>query len=263
LRQPEFILPLLEQSIAPNILYSDSLTMVSKRKKIAQVVSTGITVRKGEKVISQGEIVENEAFLKLDSLAQRYNQPIGWKEMLGYALVFFALFLGLFLAVFIELPIVFEQKNNLIILISILIGSLAMIKFGNRVGTGIPFLLPLCGIPLFLYKIWNIRAALFTWACLILVAAFGLDWGISWFLLQLITGLGLFVLLPRAKSKKVQVASVLLVSVISTLVWLGMGLCNRIPESVQANEVPIFILIAAFFALGAERLGAYISKNFN
>jgi cyclic-di-AMP phosphodiesterase PgpH len=262
LRQPEFILPLLEQSIAPNIVYSDSLTLVTKRRKIAQVVSTGISVRKGEKIINQGEIVEQESLQKLDSLAQRYTQPIGFKEMLGYCLVFFGMFFGLFLWIFVEKPRIFEEKISLILLLSMIVGTLAFIKFGNRVGVGVPLILPICGIPLFLYKIWNTKIALAVWFGIILVAAFGLDWGISWFVLQLITGFGLFLLFSSAKSQKVQVISALIVSFLAVLFWLAMGWCHRIPESVESNEVPFFILIATFLALGAQRLGVYFLNNF-
>jgi cyclic-di-AMP phosphodiesterase PgpH len=265
LRQPEFILPLLEQSIAPNIIYSDSLTLISKRKKIAAVVSTGITVRKGEKIIYRGELVENETLQKLDSLSQRYEQQISWQKMLGYTLVFFGLFFGLFIWIFARIPDFFEEKKEVLLLLIVLLGTLAAIKFGNRVGLGIPFLLPIGGIPLFLRKIWGSSIALATWFCILIVSGFGLDWGISWLLLQTIVGLGLYLLLPIGKTNKVQIASVCLISLITVLFWLAMSLSGRLPESVQANEVPIFIAIAAFLGSTAERFSRlfYDRRKYN
>jgi cyclic-di-AMP phosphodiesterase PgpH len=261
LRHPEFILPLLEQSISSNITYNDSLTLASKRRKISQIVSTGITVRKGEKIIKYGEIVSDESFKKLDSLSQHYKQGFDWKERIGFALMFFGLFFSLFIWIYSNNPLIIESKSSVFLILGLLIGSLALLKFGNRVGVGVPFLLPICGISLFVNKIWNARIALSIWLCILLISAFGLDWGVSWLILQLILGFGLFVLIPKAKTDKVKFVSALVVTFITNLFWLAISMSNRVPDGVQANEVPFFILIAALIALFAERMGRFVSNN--
>jgi cyclic-di-AMP phosphodiesterase PgpH len=261
LRHPEFILPLLEQSISPNVLYNDSLTLASKRRKISQIVSTGITVRKGEKIINYGEIIGDETFKKLDSLSQHYKQDFDWKEKAGFSLLFFGLFFSLFVWIYSNNPLIIENKSSILLILGLLLGSLSLIKFGNRVGLGVPFLLPICGISLFVNKIWNARIALSIWLCVLLISAFGLDWGVSWLILQLILGFGLFVLIPKAKSDRVKFISALFVSFVTILFWLAISLSNRVPESIQANEVPVFIIISAFLALFAERTGRFVSKN--
>jgi cyclic-di-AMP phosphodiesterase PgpH len=261
LRHPEFILPLLEQSISPNISYDESLTLASKRRKISQVVSTGITVRKGEKIIKYGEIVSDESFKKLDSLSQHYQKDFDWKERIGFAMLFFGLFFSLFIWIYSNDPMIIESKPSILLILGLLLGSLVLIKFANKVGVGVPFLLPICGIALFANKIWNARIALSMWLCILLISAFGLDWGVSWLILQLISGFGLFVLIPKAKTDKVKFASALVITLITNLFWLAISLSNRVPDGIQANEVPFFILTAALIALFAERMGRYVSKN--
>ena len=87
LRQPELLLPVLEKMIEANVFYSDSLTAAAKRKKIASVISTGITVRKGDIVVERGTIIDDAIYRKLDSLKDRLAPPTGIPVLTGYALL--------------------------------------------------------------------------------------------------------------------------------------------------------------------------------
>ena len=102
LRNPEFILPVLEQVIAPNLIYSDSLTQKFKQRELAGISLVVGSVKAGDLVLANNTRISHDDYQKLDSLRKHYES--GQSGKYTDLLIFFGnfLLLGVILLVFFE-----------------------------------------------------------------------------------------------------------------------------------------------------------------
>ncbi|MFN4257272.1 MAG: hypothetical protein ACK4Q5_19910 [Saprospiraceae bacterium] len=263
LRQPEFLLPMLEKTVAPNIRYSDSLTLAAKRRKIAEVVSTGITVRRGEKIVERDQIITPEIAQKLHSLGQRFDEPKGWPVVLGYFLMAL-LTCGLgFFYLKISRPQLWETRVQLLFLPATVLLALFLVNFGGRVGVAVPLLLPICAMPVLLARLFEREIGLGTWAATLFLTTFSLDWGIAWAAIQLVGGLVAHLLLPRTRTWQGRSVAAGIVAVSMIFVWAAAWLAGRLPDGADASEVPVFLAVAAFSSLLVFSVGDFLSQKFS
>jgi cyclic-di-AMP phosphodiesterase PgpH len=263
LRQPEFLLPLLEKTVAPNIRYSDSLTLAAKRRKIAEVVSTGITVRRGEKIVERDQIVTPEIAQKLHSLAQRFDEPKGWPVVLGYFLMAFLTLGTGFFFLKIARPQLWENRAQLLFLPATVLLAVLFVNFGGRVGVAVPLLLPVCAMPVLLARLFDREIGLGTWAATLFLIAFSLDWGIGWAAIQLVGGLSAHLLLPRTRTWQGRSVAAALMAASMMFAWAAAWLAGRLPGGAAASEVPFFLAVAAFSSLLAFPVGDFLSQKFS
>lgn len=255
LRQPEYLLPMLEKSLAPNLIYSDSLTLVSKRHKLAAVRSTGVSVRKGETLVQRGELVGPDTVQKLDSLARRYEAAPGPEVLAGYLLLallaygFFYGWLGL------RHPQAFRQTGlaemrPLLVMGGISLALVAALRLCTHIGMAVPLLLPLYALPLVIRlrgggQQLGVRGGMALWLLVVVVSAIALDWGLAWAVIQL-AGLAGALLWPSTQGDwRLRGASTLFTLLLQVAAWLGIGLAGRLPDSLWTADVPLFLLVAA------------------
>ncbi|MBL0343312.1 MAG: hypothetical protein IPP71_22105 [Bacteroidetes bacterium] len=70
---PERLVNLLSNSVSPNIFYDKKLTETIISQRLTEISSTRGMIRKGETIISRGEVVNSEKFLVLESLKKILN----------------------------------------------------------------------------------------------------------------------------------------------------------------------------------------------
>ncbi len=87
LREPEMLLSLLEESVQPNLFYSDSLTSARRQEKMAAALRTGLSVQQGEIIVRRGDVVTCEMAQKIDSLLRQGCQPVNWLRRIALVLM--------------------------------------------------------------------------------------------------------------------------------------------------------------------------------
>lgn len=249
LRQPEYLLPIIEKVLVPNLLYSDSLTLVSKRQKLAAVRSTGASVQKREVVVERGEIVSSEIAQKLESLARRYDAPKGPEVLLGYALLALLAYGVFFAWLFMRYPNIVQSDKLLLTLPVLTIASIAVISFGNRVGLAVPLLIPLYAIPIFLRRVYNPSIGVATWAIVIFLTTVSLDWGIGWAIIQVAGLTGMLAFYRDGQGWKTRCIAASLIAGLQIVSWAGAGLSERLPDSAWTADTVLFLLMAAGISL--------------
>lgn len=246
LRQPELLLPILEQVLVPNVIYDDSTTNAMKRRKIAAVVSTGITVRKGEEIVRKNDLITEEIYRKLDSLSQRFDLPNSFRMVAGYAILSFFAF-GLFFFWYRETQPGLWQKRETALLPAVLVLCLLLlISFSAWIGYVVPLLLPLWALPLLLQRFYPARVSWATWILLLLLSTVSLDWSAGWLLIQM-TGAAAMVVLPHFQGEDSWARRAILTAATATLqtaVWLAAILAGKIPIALQTIDVALFLLAA-------------------
>ena len=180
--------------IEPNVFIDDEFTNQSIEKALSLISPTRDFIKKGSLVIAQGEMVEGENFLKLQSLRSEYlsmdvseNQKI--TIMFGYSILVGIIFLMLILFIKNYRLSIYESNKdltfiflNVLILITVLIITL---KFKNNYF----YAVPLCILPLILKTFFDARLGLFTHVLTVLLMGFIVPNGFEFIFIQIIAGI--------------------------------------------------------------------------
>ena len=245
LRQPELLLTLLEKTLTPNVLYNDSITAAGKRMKIAAVISTGITVRKGEVIVRKNELITDEIYRKLDSLSSRYDVPKGFRVAAGYALLAFLIFGSFFYWLQRIHPVIWQQRELAILPPVLVLGLLALVSFTSWLGFAVALLIPLWGIPVFLDRKYEPDISWLIWLIAVTLSAVSLDWSAGWLAIQVAGAAGVF-MLPHFRSVTwtARTGGAAITAAFQVFVWLACVLAGKMPNALQTVEVVLFLLAA-------------------
>ena len=259
-RQPEVILPMLEDALEPNLVYSDSMTTASLRRKTSALLSTGIIVGKGEEIIAKNELVGPAEVQKLESLSRHFQTQNPWEQYMGYGLMALLVFAGL-LASFALLPVLNtpgrEQRLALPMIILLCIG---LLSFANRFGASVPLLLPIFALPVLLQRIYPAVLCWGAWAAVVLLSGFALDWGGAWMAIQVSGMVGSMLLLVNAQAWATRVASIGSVVFLEVFVWVAAGMAGKLPESVWNYDTVLLFFGAGLLALAVFPLRQMLEK---
>lgn len=194
LEDTDFLLPLLQQSIGPNIVYQDSISQ-RIQDEIAQGISpTQGMVRKGELIVARGDNVNEETYQRLLSLEKQYenNMMANRSRLLifiGYFLLT-SLIIGVFVLYLINFaPDIFNSTVKLIfiflwlVLYSYLVTAVENTELLNA------YLIPFCIVPIVIKTFYQERLALFTHIIVVLIASFLSSQGYEFTFLQILAGI--------------------------------------------------------------------------
>ena len=238
LRQPELILPMLEKSLVVNVQFSDSLTQVYRRRKLADVTGTGQVLHQGEEIVRPGDIVTAETAQKLTSLQRRYHATEAPYHPLGAGILAFLAFAALLFAT----RGYTSQLAFPILVISCLLLALATGWLG-RVGEAVPLLLPLWILPLlFRRDPPESSAGIPVWASVLFLTTVTSGWASGWFAIHtagLVTA-QLILKGQRAWIPRLQATALILVLQLATLA--GLSLTGKLPETAKWSDLAVFIL---------------------
>ena len=275
LRQPELVLTMLEKVLTPNLRYSDSLSLASRRKKLAVVMGTGIMVRQGETIAQRNELISNDIYLKLHSLQRRYADPKGWLVTLGYGLLAWLAF-GVFCFWWTQTREngYRSRRAHLLPVVLALLGIVA-VGFGSRVAAAVPLLWPLWILPVLLRRAYGLATGLGVWGVVVFLTTISLDWSAGWLVVQG-TGLAALLVLTRGEpggppyvdglgspsySWRHRALAAGGVAALQTAAGLAAGWAGKIPDVLWTTDSIVFLFAAAAFSLLAFPLGEVIAQG--
>ncbi len=188
------ITTLFFKHVEVNVFFNADLTEKSLNQSLNNISLNRGTVKKGSKIISKGEIVDNDKYQKLVSLKTEYESQ-DWDDssfntvIVGYVLlVSLALFmLLLFIKKYRE--DIFEDNNKITFIffnILFVIGlSLLVLHFNQDY----IYLVPICILPLTLKAFFDARLGLFTHVITVLILGFIVPNSFEYMFLQIIAGI--------------------------------------------------------------------------
>ncbi|MCP3933343.1 MAG: HDIG domain-containing protein [Bacteroidetes bacterium] len=194
LPEPEFIFPLLEDHIVPNIFYNDTLTQKFQQDQLAGISSSIGMVRKGELIIPKDGIVTESAYHKLLSFKEQYQKEITEKKsflgvFIGYFLLT-SLIVGVFL-VYLRFfaKEIFEKFSRLTFILMWLVVFSYLVYVVENTDILSAYLIPFCIVPIVIKNFYNVRLALFTHIIVVLIASFLSSLGYEFTFLQILAGI--------------------------------------------------------------------------
>lgn len=227
LSESDFLYPILEDLISPNITYNAERTKQFRDDLIASIPTTKGIVKKGDLVIQEKGIVTDEIYEKLDSFKAAYaEQIIQDRSPLGIFFGYFiltSLIIGVFL-LYIQRFASEEFKRLgqvIFIFLWLVIYSYLVYIFeqSNALST---YMIPFCIVPIVIKHFYNSRIALFTHIIVILIASFLSSLGYEFTFMQIIAGI--VAVLGNVDSRDLSQFFYLLISIFLAYAFTYFGL---------------------------------------
>lgn len=267
LKEPDFLYPLLESALSPNILYNKELTDKFLQEALASVSTTQGIVRQGQIIILRGNVINEDAYQKLVSLQQQYEQSVStlrsrWVLFGGYFLltalivIIFVVYLSMFS------PKVFKNPKELFFILLWLVVYSYLVYIVEHTTTLSAYMIPFCIVPIVINTFYNNQLAFFTHINVVLIASFLSSLGYEFTLLQILAGI--VVLLSNIDNRNWSrfFYSMLYIFLTYALTHLGLSLIQE--GSLQGMDWSIYgaIFVNAFLTMLAYPLIPLLERFF-
>lgn len=232
LRAPDFMLPLLDDRLKPNLRYSDSLTQHLKGQLLSQVTSYAGLINKGELIISQGSVITDDIFQQLVSYRTQYNKELGGSRtfsmvFLGYALLTTLVVILLFLYLRHFFPIIYSRIGKLIfVLLWPVLYALLIRAVEDNLSLS-AYVVPFCIAPIIIKIFFNERLAFFVHVSVVLIASFLTTLGYEFTFLQLLAGIVVIIMDIDTRDWSRYFKSLIYLFLVYALGYLGLGLIKE------------------------------------
>ncbi len=194
LAEPEFLYPLLEGLISPNLTYNDTLSQKILEEELSKVPVFKGRVSKGQLIVTKGAYITDDIYQKLISFRQQYEEEVTQKQsylgVLGGYFLLSALIIGVFLLyVRLYAKPVFASFNKLIFILLWLVAYSYLVYVVEQVEALSTYMIPFCILPIVIKTFYNERLALFTHLVVVLLASFLSSLGYEFAFLQILAGI--------------------------------------------------------------------------
>ena len=194
LAEPEFLYPILEGQISPNLTYNDTLTRKILQEELSKIPVYRGRVSKGQIIVTKGAYITDDLYQKLISFRAQYEEEVTQKQsylgvFAGYLLLS-SLIIGIFLLyVRLYASPVFSSFNKLIFILLWLVAYSYLVYAVEQVGLLSVYMIPFCILPIVIKNFYNERLALFTHLVVVLLASFLSSLGYEFAFLQILAGI--------------------------------------------------------------------------
>ena len=259
LKEPEFLLFLLEPIISPNLAFNADKTKEFKQQELDKISTSRGMVRSGEMIVQKGGIITQGVYQKLVSYEEQYESDnLSSKKhyivILGYGLLC-ALVLILFMYYLkYHVPSVFIKLRWIIFLLSWIL-LFAYLMYGIKISDVLnPYMVPFCIAPIVIKNFHTRELAFVTHIVLVLIIGLIIAPGYEFIFLQILTGLVVVFSKFETRYWGNFFKSILSITIVYALGYLGLSF---IEESKMSNinwSVLIWISLNGFLTLLAYPL---------
>lgn len=271
LREPEFLLPLLQAQVQANLFYNPERTQQLQQDALDRIVTSRGLVQKGDLIVAKNSIITDELYQVLYSFEQEYQQQVLSKQAIysifsGY-LILTALVVLLF-ALYLRryAPLVYNRFPKLIFILMWLVVFSYLVYLIEDVEGLNTYLVPFCIVPIVIKIFYNERLAFFTHVAVVLLAGVLSSFGYEFAFLQIMAGLVVIISNTDTRDWSGFFYTIFFIFLTYSIGYLGLELIRE--NDVQAIDwqVYVWIFLNAFLTLLAyplipllERLFGFVS----
>jgi putative nucleotidyltransferase with HDIG domain len=169
-------LNIFKQVITPNFFYNAKQTKQRMKKAVDNVSETEGAITKGQVIIRKGDLITQQKYRELQSLAKARTQVVGhtgqWKKYAGGIIAIFAVLLIFFLYLYLYRRSIFTNNLNLLLVLLnfsiIIVASSLLFRF-----TDVPlYIIPVAIAPIILTVIFDSRVGILSTVTLAFIVGF-------------------------------------------------------------------------------------------
>ena len=194
LREPEFILPLIENAFQANLFYSDTLSNRFQKEQLASISKTKGKVEKGELIIPKEGIITESIYQKLLSYKTQYEVEIsqnktGMTVFSGYFLLTSLIIGVLLLFLRLQAREILNKFNRLLFVLMWIVLFSYMVFVVESFNDLSVWLIPFCIVPIVIKNFYNNQVSLFIHISIVLIASLLSSLGYEFTFLQILAGI--------------------------------------------------------------------------
>jgi len=177
LRVKDVVVNLVEDHLRPNIIFNEKLTSIVQETTINSLSTTRGMVQKGELIIAKNNVIDDEAFQKLQSFKETYEaqtKTIGNSTLVYCGQVLLVGFIVSLLMVFLKLfrKDIFADNRQLSLLLLVTTTMLLSLTWAIKLNLPSLYYIPFCIVPIIIRILFDTRLALYLHLLVILIAGF-------------------------------------------------------------------------------------------
>ena len=194
LREPEFLLPLIESLLIPNLAFNEEKTQAFKQQELDRITSARGMVKSSELIVPKGGIITPSVYQKLISYRSQYESDYLSSRKFYLIFIGYILLNALILTLFLfylryHATVVFNKLRWIIFLlgwITLYAYLMYAIKSSNVLHT---YMVPFCIAPIVIKNFYRRELAFISHVVIVLTAGLITTPGYEFIFLQLLTGL--------------------------------------------------------------------------
>ncbi|MCB0396965.1 MAG: HDIG domain-containing protein [Flavobacteriales bacterium] len=222
----EFLQPLIEDVVVPNVFFDENKTTAVLEQEINAISTTRGAVQEGQRILSRGEVVDDQKMMILESMKAQVEAQLGGASNYYYILsgqiilvTLSMLVLSFFLIIFRRDIIVDNiQLAFLLLLVILMVGCAAWVVHS---GWDI-YLVPFCFLPIVVRAFFDNRLAFFTHLTAVLISSIISSNGFEFVFLQFIAGNAAIYSLANMRNRSQYFISAVVVFVSYSITYLGI-----------------------------------------
>jgi cyclic-di-AMP phosphodiesterase PgpH len=194
LQEPEFLLPLLEPLLSPNLAFNAEKTREFKQQELDKMSTSRGMVKSGELIVPKGGIVTQGVYQKLISFKEHYESDYLASRKFYLVLFGYVLMLGMTIALFLfylqnHAKTAYEKLRWIVFLLGWVV-IYTYLMYGVRASEVLhPYIVPFCIAPIIIKTFYNRELAFVTHTISVLIAGLITSPGYEFILLQMLAGL--------------------------------------------------------------------------
>ncbi len=194
LGEPEFLLPLIEPLLIPNLTYNAEKTHAFKQQELDKITSARGMVKSGELIVPKGGIITQGVHQKLLSYREQYESDYLSSRKFYLIFIGYCLLTTLILTLFLfylryHATVVFKKLRWIIFLIGWMILYTYLMYAIKASDVLHPYMVPFCIAPIVIKNFYRRELAFITHVVTILTVGLITAPGYEFIFLQLLTGL--------------------------------------------------------------------------
>jgi putative nucleotidyltransferase with HDIG domain len=249
-RLDSVLINLIKNSLQANVIYDDKLSNDQLINDLKTVSATRGGIVNGQKIITTGEIVNEEKFLILESLKNEYENKLGSSTsfswiLIGQFLIVSILFYTLFVFLKNVSSKIFYENKDIIFIVLAMIGFLLMTILVLKFASLNVYLVPFCSLPILIRTFFGNRIALFIYVITIFIISFLVPNSFEFVLIEVIAGIiTLFTILNVNKRSELFYTSLIIFASYS-LTYVGFSIIQ------EGNILSVNTKSLSWFAISA------------
>lgn len=171
------IIELAESHVKPNVLFDDALTTTVQANAINSISTTKGMVQKGELIVANETVIDEEVYQKLVSFRETYDaqtKSVGDDKLVFLGQVLLVGFITGLLMVFLFLfrKDIYADNRQLALLLLVITMMLLVLTWAIKFDLSSLYLIPFCIVPIIIRILFDTRLALNLHLLVILIAGF-------------------------------------------------------------------------------------------
>lgn len=226
------VIDLIKSCLHENVIYDAKLTNDQLNNDLKNISTTRGGVLNGQKIISTGEVINDEKFLILESLKNDYETKLGSNTsfvwiLIGQFIIISIIFYTLFVFLKNVSHKVFYDNKDIVFLTLVMVGFLLLTLLVLKFSSLNVYLIPFCSLPILVRTFFGNRIALFVYVITIFIVSFIVPNPFEFVLIEIVAGIiALFTILNVNKRSELFFTA-LTIFIAYSLIFIGFSIIQE------------------------------------